>query len=174
MNDLTNKWQKPFSDELRALGTDPIPAAPYHDPDWFRLECEAIFRRTWLNVGHACELPEPGSFIVVELEFARASIIIARGRDGVIRVSVRTALLDERFRVDLAALFARAEPFVWHGLELRGLSTLDLFVSLYGAEAGNLALRSLAVAGVYVGGGIAPKILSAIKKGSGNPPNCIR
>jgi phenylpropionate dioxygenase-like ring-hydroxylating dioxygenase large terminal subunit len=85
MNDLTNKWQKPFSDELRALGTDPIPAAPYHDPDWFRLECEAIFRRNWLNVGHACELPEPGSFITVELEFARASIIIARGRDGEIR-----------------------------------------------------------------------------------------
>lgn len=36
---------------------------------------------------------------------------------------------------------------------------LDLFVSLYGAEAGNLALRSLATGGIYLGGGIAPKIV---------------
>jgi glucokinase len=40
---------------------------------------------------------------------------------------------------------------------------LDLFVSLYGAEAGNLALRCLATGGVYVGGGIAPKILDRLK-----------
>jgi glucokinase len=40
---------------------------------------------------------------------------------------------------------------------------LDLFVSLYGAEAGNLALRSLATGGVYIGGGIAPKIIDQIK-----------
>jgi phenylpropionate dioxygenase-like ring-hydroxylating dioxygenase large terminal subunit len=85
MNDLTNKWQKPFSDELRALGTDPVPAAPYHDERWFDLEREAIFKRTWLNVAHVCELPEPNSFIVRELEFARASIIIARGKNGEIR-----------------------------------------------------------------------------------------
>ncbi len=40
---------------------------------------------------------------------------------------------------------------------------LDLFVSLYGAEAGNLALKVLATGGVYLGGGIAPKILSKLK-----------
>lgn len=40
---------------------------------------------------------------------------------------------------------------------------LDLFVSLYGAEAGNLALRSLATGGVYLGGGIAPKIVDRLK-----------
>jgi glucokinase len=36
---------------------------------------------------------------------------------------------------------------------------LDLFVALYGAEAGNLALTIMATAGVYIGGGIAPKII---------------
>jgi len=41
--------------------------------------------------------------------------------------------------------------------------TLDLFVSLYGAEAGNVALRSLATGGVYLGGGIAPKIIERLK-----------
>jgi glucokinase len=40
---------------------------------------------------------------------------------------------------------------------------LDLFVSLYGAEAGNVALRSLATGGVYLGGGIAPKIIERLK-----------
>jgi len=41
-----------------------------------------------------------------------------------------------------------------------------LFVQLYGAEAGNLALKSLSIGGVYIGGGIAPKILPAITDGS--------
>jgi glucokinase len=39
---------------------------------------------------------------------------------------------------------------------------LDMFVAAYGAEAGNLALRTVATAGVYLGGGIAPKILPAL------------
>lgn len=44
--------------------------------------------------------------------------------------------------------------------------TLDLFVSLLGAEAGNLALKYLATGGVYLGGGIAPKILCKLKDGT--------
>ncbi|MDE2485525.1 MAG: glucokinase [candidate division NC10 bacterium] len=43
---------------------------------------------------------------------------------------------------------------------------LDLFVSLYGAEAGNLALKAFAIGGVYVGGGIAPKILPKLQDGT--------
>jgi glucokinase len=39
---------------------------------------------------------------------------------------------------------------------------LDLFVSLYGAEAGNVALKIMATGGVYVGGGIAPKIITKL------------
>jgi glucokinase len=42
--------------------------------------------------------------------------------------------------------------------------TLDIFVSLYGAEAGNMALHLLATGGVYIGGGIAPKILPKLKE----------
>jgi len=40
---------------------------------------------------------------------------------------------------------------------------LDCFVGIYGAEAGNLALRALARGGIYLGGGIAPRILPALK-----------
>jgi len=43
--------------------------------------------------------------------------------------------------------------------------TLDLYVDAYGAEAGNLALRTISTGGVFVGGGIAPKILSALETG---------
>ena len=46
------------------------------------------------------------------------------------------------------------------------VEALRMFVSAYGAEAGNLALRGVATAGVYVGGGIAPKILRAMQDGS--------
>lgn len=40
-----------------------------------------------------------------------------------------------------------------------------LFVELYGAEAGNLVLKSLATGGVFIGGGIAQKILPAMQNG---------
>ena len=44
--------------------------------------------------------------------------------------------------------------------------TLDLFASIYGAEAGNLALKAMAINGVYIGGGIAPKLLDKMKDGT--------
>jgi glucokinase len=44
--------------------------------------------------------------------------------------------------------------------------TLDLFVSAYGAEAGNLALKVMSIGGLYVGGGIAPRIVSKLKDGT--------
>ncbi len=59
-----HQFEQPESDEALALGTEPIPAGPYYRDDYFDLEREAIFRRTWLNIGHICELPEAGSFIV--------------------------------------------------------------------------------------------------------------
>ncbi|RMH33589.1 MAG: glucokinase [Nitrospirae bacterium] len=46
------------------------------------------------------------------------------------------------------------------------VQAMSLFVSIYGAEAGNLALKTLARGGVYLGGGIAPKILPLLKDGA--------
>ena len=45
------------------------------------------------------------------------------------------------------------------------VEALEIFVDAYGAEAGNAALRSVATAGVFIGGGIAPKILPALTDG---------
>jgi len=42
---------------------------------------------------------------------------------------------------------------------------IDIFVSAYGAEAGNLALKTLPFSGLYIAGGIAPKILYAMQEG---------
>jgi glucokinase len=43
------------------------------------------------------------------------------------------------------------------------VQALNLFVSVYGAEAGNMALKSMALGGVFIAGGIAPKILPRLK-----------
>jgi glucokinase len=75
------------------------------------------------------------------------------------------ALLAERFAagddpaavISTAALAKEAEICC---------AALDLFVSIYGAEAGNMALRFKSVRGLYVGGGIAPKILDKLKDGA--------
>jgi glucokinase len=65
-------------------------------------------------------------------------------------------LTDEMTHSDPAAAISAA------GLESKcGLceQAVDLFVSVYGAEAGNLALKILSTGGIYLGGGIAPKML---------------
>lgn len=46
------------------------------------------------------------------------------------------------------------------------VATIDLFVSAYGSEAGNLALRTLARGGIYITGGIAPKLLPKLQGGA--------
>jgi glucokinase len=43
------------------------------------------------------------------------------------------------------------------------VATLELFVTILGAEAGNLALKILSTGGVYLGGGISPRILAELK-----------
>jgi glucokinase len=47
----------------------------------------------------------------------------------------------------------------------RARLTVERFVQIYGAEAGNLALAGLAVGGVFVGGGIAPRLLAVLRDG---------
>ena len=44
------------------------------------------------------------------------------------------------------------------------VKTLDIFISVFGSAAGNLALTGMTTGGIYLGGGIPPKILPALKK----------
>lgn len=62
---------------------------------------------------------------------------------------------------DPAAAISRA------GLEGKDavcVQAVDLFAKYYAAEAGNLALKIMATGGVYIGGGIAPKMLPALQR----------
>ena len=44
-------------------------------------------------------------------------------------------------------------------------ATIEAFATILGAEAGNLALKVIATGGVYIGGGIAPRIISLLEAG---------
>lgn len=52
------------------------------------------------------------------------------------------------------------------GTDAACVRAVNMFVSLYGAEAGNLALKVLPSGGLYVAGGIAPKLISKLREGS--------
>jgi glucokinase len=45
------------------------------------------------------------------------------------------------------------------------METMELFATLYGREAGNMGLKQMALGGVYLGGGIAPKNLELLRRG---------
>jgi glucokinase len=68
---------------------------------------------------------------------------------------------EETARADASAVISRA------AMENRSelcVMALDMFASFYAAEAGNLALKIMALGGVFLGGGIAPKIASKLKQ----------
>jgi glucokinase len=67
---------------------------------------------------------------------------------------------------DLADLPARISEAASEKRCSQCVEAMEMFVSAYGAEAGNIALRGTATAGVYVGGGIAPKNLPALRSGT--------
>jgi len=68
-----------------------------------------------------------------------------------------------RSEPDPAAAIAR---HALAGTDAACIGALELFVDAYGAEAGSLALRVFATGGVWVAGGIAPKVLAKLRDGS--------
>lgn len=79
------------------------------------------------------------------------------------RHSVADWLRDELQAGDPAAAISRAAQ---DGRDALCGEALALFVRLYGVEAGNLALKMMASGGLYLGGGIAPKILDQLAGGA--------
>lgn len=70
---------------------------------------------------------------------------------------------DEMAREDPAAVISR---HALAGTDPLCVQALDLFVSAYGAQAGNLALTLMATGGVYLGGGIAHRIVDKLGDGT--------
>jgi phenylpropionate dioxygenase-like ring-hydroxylating dioxygenase large terminal subunit len=74
-----------WTEQYPELGTGPVDYVDSIDPAYYEAEREAIFRRTWLNVGRVERLPRVGSYFTKELAVAATSLIIVKGSDGQIR-----------------------------------------------------------------------------------------
>ena len=71
--------------EHYGLGTGPVSYEDSISPARYELERDAIFRRTWLNVGRVEQLPKRGSYFTKELDSARTSVVVVRGSDDEVR-----------------------------------------------------------------------------------------
>jgi Rieske 2Fe-2S family protein len=76
------------ADELASVrreyrGATLLPKRTYHDPGIFAWERENILRRDWIMVAREEDVPEPGTYILVELD--DDPLIVVRGRDAVLR-----------------------------------------------------------------------------------------
>jgi phenylpropionate dioxygenase-like ring-hydroxylating dioxygenase large terminal subunit len=74
-----------WTEHYPELGTAPVDYNDSIDPAYYEAERRAIFRRSWLNVGRAEQVPKAGGYFTKELAVAGTSLIIVRGRDGQIR-----------------------------------------------------------------------------------------
>ena len=71
--------------EHYGLGTGPVSYEDSISPAHYELERDAIFRRTWLNVGRVEQLPRVGSYFTKELDAARTSVIVLRDSERDVR-----------------------------------------------------------------------------------------
>lgn len=126
--------------------------------------------------GHADFAPrtelEDGLLVFLRREFGRVSYERVLSGPGL--VNIYRFLRDRGTAPEATAVAAAmrvddpAAVITSHGLEGTDAlcaQALDVFVGVYGAEAGNLALKALALGGVLVGGGIAPRILPRLAAG---------
>ena len=143
----------------------------------FLVRCDEELVPVASEGGHASFAPTSGPevellrFLTAELGAVSAERVVSGpGLRNVYRFLTAAGGFSESPRVR-ARMAAEDPPAVISDESLRGTDetcarALDLWLHAYGAEAGNLALKALATAGVYVGGGIAPKLLPKLREGS--------
>jgi glucokinase len=112
----------------------------------------AYLRRTYGRVSYERVVSGPGLMRIFSfLQDTGAGLPSRQLRDA------------DKTRKDTAELIAE---FALAKLDPLAVRALDLFVSVYGAFAGNMTLAMLARGGVYIAGGIAPKIAAKLKEGA--------
>ena len=79
--DLNKRWSEAYPE----LGTEPVPTEPCISPAYFALERERVFRTVWLYVGREEDVARPGDYPVRRVDVCRASMLLVRGQDGVLR-----------------------------------------------------------------------------------------
>ena len=65
------------------LEAETLPPWCYTSKEWFDLEVERLFRKSWNFIGHEGRIPNPGDYFT--MDFTGIPIIVVRGRDGVVR-----------------------------------------------------------------------------------------
>ncbi|MEE2687792.1 MAG: aromatic ring-hydroxylating dioxygenase subunit alpha [Pseudomonadota bacterium] len=68
---------------LPAADAVPLPNWCYTSDDWYRLEVERIFHKSWVYVGHGSRIPKAGTYFT--LDVAGAPVLLIRGDDGQVR-----------------------------------------------------------------------------------------
>ncbi len=125
-----------------------VPLAHLISPASFELERERIFGQAWLLAAHAADLPQPGDYLERSFEVPRASVVVMRGQDGVIRAFHNICRHRGNRLVDLGAAGNRRRfPCSFHGWTwdcegaLRGVTDESQFVGLDKSELGLLPVH---------------------------------
>ena len=67
------------------LPTGPVSVEPYRSPEFFERERERVFKRAWLYAGRVEMLPEKDSYFVKEILVCKASVLVTRDKDGMVK-----------------------------------------------------------------------------------------
>lgn len=139
-SDLYEKFYTHLHPEL---GTGPVPLDAYISEDYFAREQKKIFNTAWMSVCAESEIPEVGDYIVKEVPILKSSIIIVRGKDGVVR-AFRNACRHRGNQLIYEECRGKTNTFTckfhaWnYGLEgnLRGLPDADRFLDFKKSDYG--------------------------------------
>ena len=79
--DFDRLWIKDYPD----LGTGPVSTEPCISAEYFEAERERVFSKVWLKACRVEQLPNPGDYLVLDVAICKASVILVRGNDRVVR-----------------------------------------------------------------------------------------
>lgn len=151
MNKPVHDWP---NRELEEAWT--LPSRYYFDPAILEDEKQAIFFKSWNFVGHVSEVAKPGQFVTIDI--FEQSVIIVRGKDGVLRAFHNvcqhrgTRLVKERRGENVRAIVCPYHAWTY-GLDgaLRGAPRTEQLASFDKAKVSLAAVRVQEFAGfVYV------------------------
>jgi phenylpropionate dioxygenase-like ring-hydroxylating dioxygenase large terminal subunit len=85
MAHFTKPAEGSWTEHYPELGTGPVNYEDSISPEHYELERDAIFRKTWLNVGRVEQVAKTGAYFTREIDAARTSVVVVRGKDGEVR-----------------------------------------------------------------------------------------
>jgi len=85
MTNLMRQDGERWTDKL-GLGRDPISLEDTISPEFYELELEAVFRRSWLYVGRVDRVAKPGDYFTKEFDALKQSVLVTRDREMGLRV----------------------------------------------------------------------------------------